>query len=335
MAARRVADENKKLRILLNQHGVVDDSIDNFLASTPSPETMMSVGYGGMVAGRGMPASSASVQMLEHLLNTRKPCCADGNTGAPGPMGASAAAHTHSHSHSSGDRSTIGSMSTVQSLWDQTYPHLRHKEVAQGHMGGPGQPPQRQFMSPPTTASRTGSVVSTGRGGSMGQPSSHAQAQHQHQHQHQRNRVPSLAPSLSSAASTATTTSQQSQPLYEYDAHAMPHPSYRPSPHLSQPQPPMQQSSHIPRGTPQQQQQQQQQYRPASLIPAGVGPSVGGTYSCVSAADMITTMAGAVAEPHDVRQDLGCMPNGMVDCEVDNQLVFNVMDRYTGRGGGM
>jgi hypothetical protein len=50
---------------------------------------------------------------------------------------------------------------------------------------------------------------------------------------------------------------------------------------------------------------------------------------------MITTMAGAVAEPHDVRQDLGCMPNGMVDCEVDNQLVFNVMDRYTGRGGGM
>ena len=43
---------------------------------------------------------------------------------------------------------------------------------------------------------------------------------------------------------------------------------------------------------------------------------------------MITTMAGS--DPHEVRQDLGCLPNGM-DCEVDNQLVFNVMDRYTGQ----
>jgi len=46
--------------------------------------------------------------------------------------------------------------------------------------------------------------------------------------------------------------------------------------------------------------------------------------SCVSATDMITAMAGA--DPSLVRADLGCESG--LDCEVDNQLVFNVMDRY-------
>jgi len=46
--------------------------------------------------------------------------------------------------------------------------------------------------------------------------------------------------------------------------------------------------------------------------------------SCVYATDMITTMAGG--DPSAVGADLGCLPG--MDCEVDNQLVFNVMDRY-------
>jgi len=46
--------------------------------------------------------------------------------------------------------------------------------------------------------------------------------------------------------------------------------------------------------------------------------------SCVSATDMITAMAGA--DPSLVRADLGCESG--LDCEVDNQLVFDVMDRY-------
>lgn len=53
--------------------------------------------------------------------------------------------------------------------------------------------------------------------------------------------------------------------------------------------------------------------------------------SCVFAADMITTMAGA--DPGAVRADLGCLPG--MDCEVNNHLVFNVMDRYTGPGVGL
>jgi hypothetical protein len=46
---------------------------------------------------------------------------------------------------------------------------------------------------------------------------------------------------------------------------------------------------------------------------------------------MITTMAGGALS--DVRADLGCMPG--MDCEVDNDLVFNMMDRYTGSGVGL
>lgn len=50
--------------------------------------------------------------------------------------------------------------------------------------------------------------------------------------------------------------------------------------------------------------------------------------SCVLATDMITGMAGA--DPSAVRADLGCQPG--LDCQVDNHLVFNVMDRYSGSG---
>src|ERR1700728_4383237 len=47
LAARRVADENKKLRMLLNQNGVGDDNIEAYLQSTASPDTIMGQGFGG------------------------------------------------------------------------------------------------------------------------------------------------------------------------------------------------------------------------------------------------------------------------------------------------
>lgn len=53
---------------------------------------------------------------------------------------------------------------------------------------------------------------------------------------------------------------------------------------------------------------------------------------CDFAASMIHTMAGGLTDLNDVRADLGCAPG--MDCEVDNQIVFNVMDRYSGRGLG-
>ena len=46
---------------------------------------------------------------------------------------------------------------------------------------------------------------------------------------------------------------------------------------------------------------------------------------CTVAADIIITMAGG--DSNSVKADLGCQPG--VDCEVDNQLILSIMDRYT------
>lgn len=323
LAARRVADENKKLRILLGRHGVGDDVVETFLQSTASPDTALGSSYSGM---GGMPSSGA-VQVLEHLLNTRKPCCSDGNTGA-------VVTSTNSAGGPSRDSSTSGSMSTVQSLWDPSFDVTLRSQDDIAHLDGSGKSSQRQFMSPPTTASRTGSVVSTGRGGSLARQQ---QQQSQQQAPQQHNRMPSLTPNMISSSNTATTSSQQTQPLYDYDPHSM-HPSFQShQPHLPQSHP----HSHTnninnPNARARAHTQphalgpvlQASQYRP----PASTSTAIGGTYSCVSAADMITTIAGG--DSTEVRSDLGCLSNGM-ECEVDNQLVFSVMDRYTGRGIGL
>ena len=66
-------------------------------------------------------------------------------------------------------------------------------------------------------------------------------------------------------------------------------------------------------------QQRSTSYQDRLTIPAPINVN-----SCAYATDMITTMAGG--DPMAVRADLGCLPG--MDCEVDNQLVFNVMDRY-------
>ncbi|CZT45440.1 uncharacterized protein RSE6_05749 [Rhynchosporium secalis] len=66
--------------------------------------------------------------------------------------------------------------------------------------------------------------------------------------------------------------------------------------------------------------------QPSIYVPTTSSPNVN---NCNYAADMITTMAG-MSDSSAVRADLGCGPG--MDCEVDNQLVFNVMDRYSGVG---
>jgi len=48
--------------------------------------------------------------------------------------------------------------------------------------------------------------------------------------------------------------------------------------------------------------------------------------NCTVAADVIIAMAGG--DSNSVKADLGCQPG--IDCEVDNQLILSVMDRYTG-----
>lgn len=66
LAARRVADENRRLRALLNRHGVSDDAIEGYLAG----------GDGGEAAAVGRP-----VGRLDQLLLPRRPSC--GSLGVP------------------------------------------------------------------------------------------------------------------------------------------------------------------------------------------------------------------------------------------------------------
>lgn len=56
-----------------------------------------------------------------------------------------------------------------------------------------------------------------------------------------------------------------------------------------------------------------------------VTTSILDTNSCIDATAMITSMAGAPIE--EVRAGLGCFDRG--DCQVMNQVVFDVMDRYS------
>ncbi|KAG9247370.1 hypothetical protein BJ878DRAFT_190959 [Calycina marina] len=48
--------------------------------------------------------------------------------------------------------------------------------------------------------------------------------------------------------------------------------------------------------------------------------------NCNVVTDMITIMAGG--DPNALKEELGCRPGA--DCEVDNQLIFSIMDRYAG-----
>lgn len=257
-AARRVADENKKLRSLLAQHGVGEDNIEGYLQTSQTSDTLMNNSLG---------SNSVAVQVLEQLLQTRKACCADGNTGAP------------SYPRSGG---SSGSGSTVQSIWDNTNLHRR----SAGHQSGKAASAAQHYMTP----SRTGSSI-----GSVGHRSSHSMSHHQR-----------LNPVNSSQEHGQGSNMSNPSHSLDFDSH-------------------FSQSSQSPYDSPRPN-QHQLLYMP---ITASSSTNVN---SCVFAADMITTMAGA-SDPSAVRAELGCLPD--MDCEVDNQLVFNVMDRYTSSSVGL
>jgi len=188
MAARRVADENKKLRGLLAQHGVADDTIEGYLQSSPTSDMM----------GNQFGSSSGAVQILEQLLQTRKACCADGNTGAPSNSGMGG----------SGSRDSSVSVSTIQSIWDSTNPH-RRSGVSQSTNST-----SQQFMTPRGTPSSTTS---------LGQSSSHSI---------QRQRLATVG--LSRGASPGSNRRSQ---MFDFDTQlAMPQSSYHQPQQYSQPQ---------------------------------------------------------------------------------------------------
>ncbi|KAE8447666.1 hypothetical protein EG329_010472 [Mollisiaceae sp. DMI_Dod_QoI] len=272
MAARRVADENKKLRGLLAQHGVADDSVEAYLQTLPATETM----------GTPYASSSGAVQLLEQLLQTRKTCCTDGNN----PMAPQMSLGT-------GSRDSSSSVTTVQSLWDPIYAQNTGDRARVGsvELMGKAVSSAHQFMTPSTSsASRTSSM-------SHGPASNHA-VSHQRLTSGQIPRSPASNPSNQS----------QHQHLFDFDPQISISSSY--SPHHAH--------KHL----------QPHSGAQRSSVYITQPPPNSNVNNCNYATDMITTMAGV--DPSAVRADLGCEPG--MDCEVDNHLVFNVMDRYSGVG---
>merc|ERR1711964_613906 len=65
-AARRVAEENKKLRALLAQHGVRDESIEVYLQTSSTADTVMGGQYGSQRGGTGFRAITLHPQGMLH-----------------------------------------------------------------------------------------------------------------------------------------------------------------------------------------------------------------------------------------------------------------------------
>jgi len=264
-AARKVAEENKKLRALLSQQGVRDESIETYLQTSSTDDMVIGGQYGGQ---------SQAVQVLEHLLTMRKACCLDGNNPAAGQ---------------SCDRESSGSITTTRSVWDPT-----QNENTQRRSGNQqaARLATMQYVTP------NGSTTSST---DLGGNERHRMQQQQH---HQR-----LVPMQGRHLSPGSNTSSQNHQMFDYDQQfSLSNQSYPPV----QSNPSKHQYSSV---------QQSEIY-----VPTTSSPNVN---NCNFAADMITTMAG-INDSSAVRADLGCGPG--IDCEVDNQLVFNVMDRYSGVG---
>ncbi|KAK0119754.1 hypothetical protein ONS95_011188 [Cadophora gregata] len=265
-AARRVAEENKKLRALLAQHGVRDESIEVYLQRTSTADTVMGGQYG---------SHSEPVQVLEQLLSTPKACCTDGSNPSGGGQ--------------SCDRDSSGSVTTTQSTWDpsQTANPRRRSGIQQA-----GRVASMQYMTP------SGSTTSSSP---MGHSSaSHAMSQHQRL----------VSAQMGRHMSPGSNAPSQNHQVYDYDQQfSLSNRSY----------------SSIQSNTPKHQYQTLQQSS-SVYVPTTSSSNVN---NCNYAAELITTMAG-VSDSSAVRADLGCSPG--MDCEVDNQLVFNVMDRYSGVG---
>ncbi|KAH6677071.1 hypothetical protein B0J14DRAFT_635830 [Halenospora varia] len=135
MAARNVVDENKKLRSLLAQYTVGDGSVKAYLQSSGMCDTLIGDQFG---------SSSGAVQILEHLLQTRKTCCGDDIAPMITGMGRGAA-------------SRDSSVSTKQSAWNLQTTNRRHPGVIKPTVKTSSS--AQQFLTPRTSmASRTNSM---------------------------------------------------------------------------------------------------------------------------------------------------------------------------------
>ncbi|KAK3943856.1 hypothetical protein QBC46DRAFT_22445 [Diplogelasinospora grovesii] len=216
LAARKVAEENKKLRMLLNRHGINDDSIDAFLGSgivAPPGDSNIASQYRTVNPGN-------AVQTLEQLLGPRRPTCLDPNAPffpMPPGVGGGGGRMMDPGGRTSRETSVTSSISTV---WDGLQPPANQhgRALSAGVMSQPPrlQPQQQQQYVPPTTA--PGAVAVSRPDLSLGMPQGLGSILEDP-------RTPRVNPSPTSAHPD-----NQSHGYNNYDMHMMQNPSaYNPS----------------------------------------------------------------------------------------------------------
>ena len=130
VAARKVADENRKLRGLLALHSVGKDDIEAYLHCYPTSDLQSS----SQIPGHGAP-----LQNLQQLLQTRKPCNFQMQT-----------SHTVGTDGAGNREASLRSISTAQSSWD-----LNSMPFSGVHQTGNSY----QFMTPMSAARSTASSI--------------------------------------------------------------------------------------------------------------------------------------------------------------------------------
>jgi hypothetical protein len=291
-AARKVVDENKKLRVLLSRYGVSDDNIEGFLNGTASSGDNEREGFAGKVVKNG----GCAVQALEQLLKNKKHYHPDG-TRAHAAM---AAAPGESRESSA----------TSMSIPNFNQTQRQSESISISSAGA--------HITPSSDNTRCSSMMNLGMGGGATIQTQQQPKQHQ-----QQTIMSSAGPSMSGNTNTANNISPHTQTICEFDPHA----SLRP-PEFQQHQTTTTQLTQAHTAS--------QPLLPASrhhYIPATMeNGNLSGESNCLLVADIITSITDC--DTQNIKADLGCMSHVM-ECQVDNQLVFNVIDKYSGRGIGL
>lgn len=321
IAARKVAEENKRLRMLLVRRGVTLEELAMFLNDESFAmqdneelavqelrtdderilEGVLKLGENGRRPcgkSRDCPPTSASVTRQLSISYARPPNL---NAQSLRKLGSTP---------DSWAESPTGVHQTSQN--DLLRPQTSH--TPESHRGSI---PQQQQLAPTSN-------------GMPGIPTLSPQSSEESRFQPTAQIHQSIAPVASSAVSQM----QHSAQILT----SMPNQQLQAQYHQFQPQPHYPQAQSFPLQASQQRidttiYPQPSAYNPIDYVGSpNQQPSYGqgiGTNSCVYATDLITSMA-TNAHPVDVRTDLGCSSQCATDCEVDNQVVFNVMDRYSG-----
>jgi len=315
-AARRVADENRRLRGLLNKQGVSDEMIEGYLQSGASQSTDSQY---------RSPATGQAVYQLENMLAPRRPACLDPSAPFP-PLSAGvrpreasvASIPSHQPSWDAPSRTMPPSLPRMSPPHQQNYvttpttttagmPRSEPAYAAHHHGGlnsileDPRHHASRSPMSPHGHGDG-------GHASSHGLPyevsSSIAQAPHQGYGHHL---PPAPVGHHHSHTYASSNSSACCPPVRRRDSHAGTLHSNGPGPDASH-------GGYLPPAS----------ATAVTLSPSAASDSANTTANCRHAAEIISSVTGH--DPSSVRAALGC--GDSMDCHVDEPTFRRALDRY-------